>query len=70
VDKVGNVHVAIGKISFGAEKLRENFLTLLDALHRAKPAASKGTYVKNVAVSTTMSPGVKIDPANVRTLLR
>ena len=70
VDKVGNVHVAIGKVSFGSEKLRENFLVLLDALIRAKPAASKGTYVKNVAVSTTMSPGVSIDPANVRTLLR
>jgi large subunit ribosomal protein L1 len=70
VDKVGNVHVAIGKISFGAEKLKDNFLVLLDALLRAKPAASKGTYMKNVAISTTMSPGVKIDPANVRTLLR
>jgi large subunit ribosomal protein L1 len=70
VDKVGNVHVAIGKVSFGSEKLRDNFLVLLDALLRAKPAASKGTYVKNVALSTTMSPGVKIDPGNVRTLLR
>jgi len=70
VDKVGNVHVAIGKVSFGSEKLRENFLVLLDALIRAKPAASKGTYLKNVALSTTMSPGVKIDPGNVRTLLR
>ncbi len=70
VDKVGNIHVPIGKVSFGPDKLKENFLVLLDALIRAKPAASKGTYVKNVAVSTTMSPGVKIDPANVRTLLR
>ncbi len=70
VDKVGNVHVPIGKVSFGPDKLKENFLVLLDALIRAKPAASKGTYVKNVAVATTMSPGVKIDPANVRTLLR
>lgn len=70
VDKVGNVHVAIGKVSFGSEKLSENFLVLLDALLRAKPAASKGTYVKNVTVSTTMSPGVNIDSANVRTLLR
>jgi large subunit ribosomal protein L1 len=70
VDKVGNVHVSIGKVSFGPEQLRENFLVLLDALIRAKPAASKGTYLKNVAVSTTMGPGVKVDPANVRTLLR
>lgn len=70
VDKVGNVHVAIGKISFGSEKLRENFLVLLDALIRAKPAASKGTYLRNVSVSTTMSPSVKVDAASVRTLLR
>lgn len=70
VDKVGNVHVPIGKVSFGSEKLRENFMVLLDALIRAKPAASKGTYLKNVSVSTTMGPGVKIDAANVRTLLR
>jgi large subunit ribosomal protein L1 len=70
VDKVGNVHVSIGKVSFGPEQLKDNFLVLLDALIRAKPAASKGTYLKNVAVSTTMGPGVKIDPANVRTLLR
>jgi large subunit ribosomal protein L1 len=70
VDKVGNVHVAIGKVSFGSDKLRANFLVLLDALIRAKPAASKGTYLKNIAISTTMGPGVKIDPGNVRTLLR
>ena len=70
VDKVGNIHVPIGKISFQAEQLKENFLVLLDALIRAKPAASKGTYLKNIAISTTMGPGVKIDPANIRTLLR
>ncbi len=70
VDKVGNVHVQIGKVSFGYEKLRENFMVLLDALLRAKPAASKGTYLRNVAISTTMGPGVKVDAGNLRTLLR
>ena len=70
VDKVGNIHVAIGKLSFGAEKLQDNFLALLDALLRAKPSSSKGTYLRNVAVSTTMGPGVRIDPTSVRTLLR
>ena len=70
VDKVGNVHVAVGKASFGIEKLKDNFLALLDALIRAKPSASKGTYIKNIAISTTMGPGIKIDPVNVRYLLR
>jgi len=70
VDKVGNVHVSIGKISFGSERLKENFMVLLEALIRAKPAASKGTYLKNVAISTTMGPGVKIDPSGLRNLLR
>jgi large subunit ribosomal protein L1 len=70
VDKVGNVHVSIGKVSFGPEKLRDNLMVLLEALLRAKPAASKGTYMKNVALSTTMSPGIKIDATNVRALLR
>jgi large subunit ribosomal protein L1 len=70
VDKVGNVHVSIGKVSFGPEKLRDNLMVLLEALMRAKPAASKGTYMKNVALSTTMSPGIKIDATNVRVLLR
>jgi len=70
VDKVGNVHVPIGKISFNPDKLRDNFLALLEALIRAKPAASKGTYLRNIAVSTTMSPGVKLDPASLRTSLR
>jgi len=70
VDKVGNVHVAIGKISFDPDKLRDNFLAVLDALIRAKPSASKGTYLKNIALSTTMSPGIKVDPASVRTSLR
>jgi len=70
VDKGGNVHVPIGKVSFGQEKLKDNFLALLDALIRAKPAASKGTYLRNVAISSTMGPGVKIDPTDIRSFLR
>lgn len=70
VDKVGNVHVPIGKVSFGQEKLMENFVALMDALVRAKPAASKGAYIRNISVSSTMSPGVKVDPASVRSTLR
>ena len=70
VDKVGNIHVPIGKISFDRDKLRDNLLALMDALIRSKPAASKGTYLKNICLSTTMSPGVKIDPVSVRNSLR
>lgn len=70
VDKVGNVHVPIGKISFERSKLQDNLLALLDALMRAKPAASKGTYIRNIAVSTTMSPGLKVDPSSVRASVR
>jgi len=62
VDKNGIVHVAIGKLSFPAENLVENFRTLIDALQKAKPAAAKGTYMRSIAISTTFSPGIKISP--------
>jgi large subunit ribosomal protein L1 len=65
VDKTGIIHVSIGKRSFGAEKLLANASALLDAILRAKPAAAKGTYLKKLAVSTTMGPGIRIDPASV-----
>jgi len=68
VDKAGNLHIPVGKISFGKEKLIENVNSLLDAIVRLKPPSSKGTYVKGIAVCTTMSPGIKIDPAYVRNL--
>jgi large subunit ribosomal protein L1 len=64
VDKSGIVHCAIGKISFDAEKLWENASALLDTILKAKPASTKGTYVKKIAVSTTMGPGLKVDPAS------
>jgi large subunit ribosomal protein L1 len=68
VDKAGNLHIPVGKISFGKEKLLENVNSLLDAIVRLKPPSSKGTYVKGIAICTTMSPGIKIDPAYVRNL--
>ncbi|HAM1078902.1 TPA: 50S ribosomal protein L1 [Listeria monocytogenes] len=65
VDKAGNVHAAIGKVSFDAAKLVENFCTVNDVLQKAKPAAAKGTYVKNLSVTTTFGPGIKVDPASL-----
>ncbi|EAC3110513.1 50S ribosomal protein L1 [Listeria monocytogenes] len=65
VDKAGNVHAAIGKVSFEAAKLVENFRTVNDVLQKAKPAAAKGTYVKNLSVTTTFGPGIKVDPASL-----
>ncbi len=62
VDKAGNVHVPIGKVSFDVDKLYENAKAVLEALWRAKPAAAKGQYFRSVTVSSTMGPGVKIDP--------
>jgi large subunit ribosomal protein L1 len=70
VDKAGNLHVPVGKGSFGKEKLRENINTLFDAIIRLKPASSKGTYVRGVTVSKTMSPGVKIDPTHVKSMAK
>ena len=61
VDKSGNVHAAIGKVSFGIEQLETNFTAFMDQIIRQKPAASKGVYVRNVSVSSTMGPGVAVD---------
>jgi large subunit ribosomal protein L1 len=61
VDRAGNIHSAVGKSSFGVQKLVENARAFIDAVIRAKPAAAKGQYVKRVAVSTTMGPGIKVD---------
>ncbi len=61
VDKAGNIHAPIGKVSFESEKLVENFKTIIDVLVKAKPSAAKGTYVRNVAVSSTMGPGVRVN---------
>ena len=60
LDKSNNVHVVIGKVSFGKEKLLDNFNTVMEALVKAKPAAAKGQYLRNVAIASTMGPGLKI----------
>ncbi len=61
LDKGNNVHVVIGKASFGAQKLEENYRVLMDAIIKAKPAAAKGTYIKGLTVSSTMGPGIKVE---------
>ncbi|MDE3128742.1 MAG: 50S ribosomal protein L1 [Gemmatimonadota bacterium] len=66
VDKAGNVHAAIGKVSFGLDALEQNFSAFMDQIVRAKPSATKGVYVRNVAVSSTMGPGVTIDTTPYR----
>nr|WP_207719963.1 50S ribosomal protein L1 [Clostridium algidicarnis] len=65
VDKTSIVHVPVGKKSFGNEKLADNFRVLMEALVKAKPAATKGQYIKSVSVSSTMGPGVKVNPTKV-----
>jgi large subunit ribosomal protein L1 len=69
VEKTGIVHTPVGRVSFGSEKLLENITTFIDTIMRLKPAASKGTYIRTIALSTTMGPGIKIDPASVKAFL-
>ncbi len=64
VDKAGNVHVPIGKVSFDDEKIIENFETIVDTIIKAKPQSSKGTYLKTIAITSTMGPGIKINTSN------
>ncbi|WLR50949.1 50S ribosomal protein L1 [Bacillus tianshenii] len=65
VDKAGNIHVPIGKVSFDNEKLAENFKAIVETIQKAKPAASKGTYMRNVSIASTMGPGIKVDVSSV-----
>jgi len=69
-DKGGVVHAPIGKISFGADKLKDNFLVFMDSLVKMKPATSKGTFVRKITVANTMGPGIKVDFVNVRDELK
>lgn len=62
LDKTGNLHVPVGKVSFTPQALNENVLAFLDAVNKAKPAAAKGTYIKRVTLTSTMGPGVRVDP--------
>lgn len=70
VEKAGIVHVPVGRVSFGPEKLSENLRSLIDSIIRLKPSASKGVYIRGVSISTTMGPGVSIDPQEIRNLVK
>jgi len=69
VEKAGIVHAPMGKVSFGVQKLLENIAAFMDTILRLKPAASKGTYLRSIALSTTMGPGIKVDSGYVKDLL-
>lgn len=69
VEKAGIVHVPMGKVSFGVDKIVQNFVAFLETILRLKPASSKGTYIKSIAISTTMGPGIKIDTASLKELM-
>ena len=68
VDKTSNLHVPIGKVSFPPEKLFENFATMMDAIKKARPPASKGTYIRKITVTSSMGPAVKVDPIQAQAL--
>jgi large subunit ribosomal protein L1 len=70
VEKAGIVHAPMGKVSFGAEKILQNIAAFLETIMRMKPASSKGTYLKGVAISTTMGPGIKVDTAYLKELVK
>jgi large subunit ribosomal protein L1 len=69
-EKAGIVHAPMGKVSFGTEKIVQNITAFLETIIRLKPASSKGTYLKGIAISTTMGPGVKVDTAQVKELFK
>ncbi len=66
VEKAGIVHCPVGKASFGADKLTENFLALIEMIVKLKPSSSKGIYIRSISLSTVMGPGVKVDPLSIR----
>jgi large subunit ribosomal protein L1 len=70
VEKTGIVHTTVGKASFDPQQLKENVLALMEVIIRAKPSSSKGTYLKSVAISTTMGPGIKLDPSDLRVVAK
>lgn len=70
VDKAGIVHAAVGKASFGVDKLTENISTFIDKIIALKPSSSKGIYLRSIAISTTMGPGIKIDPMHMRGIVK
>lgn len=68
VDKTSNLHVPIGKVSFEIKQLQENMSSLMDAIKKARPSAAKGTYIRKVTISTTMGPGIKVDPIQAQNM--
>ncbi len=68
VDKTSNLHVPIGKVSFEAKKLYENLTALMEAIKRARPAAAKGTFIKHITLTSTMGPGISIDPLSAQSM--
>ncbi len=70
VDRGGVVHAPVGKVSFGADKLLQNLAAFMDTLVRLKPTTSKGTYLKSIHLSTTMGPGIPVEPGDVKNLVR
>ena len=70
VEKAGIIHAPVGKVSFDAEKLQDNVISLVDALIKAKPSTSKGTYLKKISISSTMGPGVQVDVPGVQALVK
>ena len=68
LDKTANIHVAIGKVSFEAGKLFDNFAALMDAIRKARPSGAKGSYIKRITVATTMGPGIKVEPNEAQAL--
>jgi large subunit ribosomal protein L1 len=69
VDKTANLHVPIGKVSFESGKLYDNMAALMEAVRKAKPAATKGTYIKRVTLTSTMGPGIKVDPIQAQAMV-
>ena len=63
LDKTANIHVSVGKVSFNADQLYENFAALMEAVHKARPAGAKGEYIRKITLTTTMGPGIKVDPS-------
>jgi large subunit ribosomal protein L1 len=70
VEKAGIVHASVGRVSFGPEKLADNLKTLMETIIRMKPSAAKGVYIRGISVSTTMGPGLKLDPQEIRNIVK
>ena len=64
LDKSANIHVSVGKVSFTADQLYDNFAALMDAVHKARPSGAKGDYIKRITISTTMGPGIKVNASD------